>query len=74
VPQHQNEHQTENQKETKAENTPQGNEEYEDQISRLINEQFSNVGESSCDVNMDPAAVYKDNKLYDQPKKAMYGI
>ena len=40
-----------------------------DEISRLINEQDT-MDHENKDIN----AIFKDEKLYDQPKKAIYGI
>ena len=40
----------------------------EDEISRLINESYQ------LEDNNNLSAVFKNDKLYDQPKKAVYGI
>ena len=42
--------------------------EAEDEISRLINESYQ------LESDKDLSAVFKDDKLFDQPKKAIYGI
>lgn len=41
----------------------------EDDISRMINEQYS---EQSSSQNQ--SVIYKDDKVFDQPKRALYGI
>ena len=41
----------------------------EEEIIRLINEKY--LFEEN---NKDVSVIYKDNKVYDQPKKAVYGI
>ena len=41
----------------------------EDEISRLINESYQLENDTK-----DLSAIFKDDKLYDQPKKAIYGI
>ena len=45
-----------------------GGKEVEDEISKLINESYQ------TDDSKDLSVVYKNDKLYDQPKKAIYGI
>jgi len=40
----------------------------EDEISKLINESYQ------LEDNNNLSAVFKNDKLYDQPKKAIYGI
>lgn len=42
--------------------------EVEDEISKLINESYQ------TDDSKDLSVVYKNDKLFDQPKKAIYGI
>lgn len=41
----------------------------EDEIIRLINEKYQLE-----EVNKEVSIIYKDNKIFDQPKKAVYGI
>jgi hypothetical protein len=41
----------------------------EEEIIRLINEEYQQE-----EVNKDVSVILKDNKLFDQPKKAVYGI
>ena len=41
----------------------------DDEITRLINEKYEQEEQ-----NKDVSVIYKDSKVYDQPKKAVYGI
>ena len=41
----------------------------DDEISRLINESYLDNNSNS---NL--SVIYKDDKVFDQPKKALYGI
>jgi len=48
---------------------PRGKKLDEQEIIRLINEKYQQE-----ETNKEASVIYKDNKVFDQPKRAVYGI